>query len=346
MRILYYHDPLGSRFQSLFKELQMNRFAQIILLFVAILARGTLAFAGEPSKAAADFPAALTHWKPDAANPLFKGGGPGAWDERIRERGWILREGDRWHFWYTGYNLGQSNLRRLGYATSRDGLHWRRKSSQPLVADAWIEDMQVIKWKGKYLMVAEGRGDLAHMLTSDDGVHWTGYRQLDVRRMNGEPISDGPYGTPTLYNENGRWYLFYERGDRGVWLAESKDRKVWVNVQDEPVLRLGPAAYDRYAIALNQVIKIDGRYYALYHANADPDWRGDWRMCLAVSDDLVHWQKCPQNPILEGDYSSGQLVYDGKVYRLYTPHPELRVFFPSNDQESKPKQQPNPHPDK
>ena len=31
--------------------------------------------------------------------------------------------------------------------------------------------------------------------------------------------------------------------------------------------RRGPAAYDSQAIALNQIVKRDGVYYAFYHAN-------------------------------------------------------------------------------
>ena len=278
------------------------------------------------------FPPALLRWDPDANNPIFTGGGPGAWDERIRERGWVMREGNKWHFWYTGYNLGKSDLRRLGYATSDDGVRWVRQSEAPLVADEWVEDMQVVKDGDTYIMVAEGRGDIAHTLKSADGVHWTDYQKLDVRNRDGSPISAGPYGTPSLFFENGTWHLFYERGDRGIWLATSRDRKVWTNVSDEPVIGLGPDKYDRYAIALNQIIKVGGRYCAVYHANADPNWRGDWRMCFAFSDDLKDWHKCPQNPILAGDYSSGQLVPAKEGYRLYTPHPQLRVFYPRGGQ--------------
>lgn len=298
--------------------------APTILFFLIV----TQSSSAEDAANDSDFPPALTHWKAHPENPVFVGGGRGAWDERIRERGYILREGDQWHFWYTGYNLAQNDLRRLGYATSQDGVHWKRVSTTPLLENDWVEDMHVLKHDGKFIMVAEGRGDIAHSLISDDGIHWTDYRKLDVRQTNGRPIEAGPYGTPTLFFNNGLWYLFYERGDRGVWLATSKDRKVWTNVQEDPVIKLGPGAYDRYAIALNQVIKINNQYYAVYHANADPQWRGDWRMCLAVSDDLVHWKKFPGNPILEGDFSSGQLVPDGNGFRLYTPHPQLRLFYP------------------
>jgi len=42
------------------------------------------------------FPPELVRFRPYEKNPVFKAAGPGHWDARIRERGWILREGDRW----------------------------------------------------------------------------------------------------------------------------------------------------------------------------------------------------------------------------------------------------------
>jgi sucrose-6-phosphate hydrolase SacC (GH32 family) len=113
-----------------------------------------------------------------------------------------------------------------------------------------------------------------------------------------------------------------------VWLATSKDQRVFTNVSDEPVIPLGPDAYDRHAIALNQVVRYKGRYYGVYHANADPEWKGPWTTCLAVSDDMVRWQKYPGNPVIRSDDSSGILVDDGERLRLYTMHPEVKLWLP------------------
>jgi sucrose-6-phosphate hydrolase SacC (GH32 family) len=275
-----------------------------------------------------EFPPELVQFKPYAGNPVFAGTGAGTWDHKIRERGWVLRDGERWHLWYTGYGPERGSTMHLGYATSSDGLHWTRHGDNPIFDQLWTEDMFVVKHNGKYYMVAEGRNDIAHMLTSRDGLHWTSLGRLNIRYTNGEPLSAGPYGTPTFWIEGDDWYLFYERGDRGVWLAKSRDRRTWTNVQDEPVLARGPEAYDKHAVALNQVIRYGGRYYAVYHANADPQWRGPWTTCIAASDDLVNWTKFDGNPIIRGNFSSGQFVHDGRQYRLYTMHPEVRVFFP------------------
>jgi len=49
-----------------------------------------------------------------------------------------------------------------------------------------------------------------------------------------------------------------------------------------------------------------------------------------VSDDLIHWRKYPGNPIVDADKSSGIVIDDGQQYRLYTMHPDVRVYFPRN----------------
>jgi beta-1,2-mannobiose phosphorylase / 1,2-beta-oligomannan phosphorylase len=271
------------------------------------------------------FPEAMVRWVAEPGHPVFQGAGDDAWDRKIRERGWMVVEGGTYHLWYTGYNADHAGTRLLGHATSPDGVHWKRDPKNPVHASSWVEDMCVVKHEGTYYMFAEGRGDVAHLLTSADGAFWTERGPLDVRMTDGKPIPPGPYGTPTVWVEGGTWYLFYERGDRGVWLATSKDRKTWTNVRDDPVLAMGPAPYDREAVAMNQVVKRDGVYYAYYHANAHKPWR-DWTTCVARSLDLVHWEKYPGNPIVGDNASSGLLVDGPDGARLYTMHPDVRAY--------------------
>jgi hypothetical protein len=71
-----------------------------------------------PLAGADEFPRDLVAWSPSAANPVFRGAGYGAWDRKIRERGWILLEGGTYHLWYSGYNDACSKTRSLGHATS------------------------------------------------------------------------------------------------------------------------------------------------------------------------------------------------------------------------------------
>jgi beta-1,2-mannobiose phosphorylase / 1,2-beta-oligomannan phosphorylase len=275
-----------------------------------------------------EFPAELIDFSDYPDNPIFTGTGQNTWDEHIRERGYILKEDSIYKMWYTGFQTENKTLS-LGYATSADGINWDRHPGNPVFDGSWTEDMMVIKVDGVYQMFAEGRGDIAHRLSSPDGIHWTDHGSLDIRQMSGEPLSEGPYGTPTVWLENDVWHLFYERNDLGIWLATSKDMHVWTNVQDEPVIEMGPEVYDKYGLAVNQIVKHNGTYYAYYHGTAFEDWH-EWSTNVAASKDLVHWTKYEGNPIMGENRSSGILVPDGSKFRLYTMHDKVEVFFPKD----------------
>jgi len=302
--------------------------ARLIALLAALLAAAAVA-AALPA-AAAGFPPELTDFGPASRDPLFAGGGADAWDRDVRERGWIMREGGRWHLWYTGSNRDRDPVRRLGYASGTDGLNWTRAPA-PLVPDAWVEDVCVVRRGGCYRMFAEGEEDVAHLLTSTDRRHWRRHGPLDIRLVDGRPIPAGPRGTPAVWCERGVWHLYYERLDKGVWLATSRDLCTFTNMRDEPVLACGPDDYDRDMIAVDQIVRFRGRYYAYYHACA-LEKGGEWSTCIATSDDLVHWEKYAGNPVLPVDpehpgRSSAMLVPDGERHRLYTTHPDVRVRF-------------------
>lgn len=282
-----------------------------------------------------EFPDEMVSFKPYTGNPVFQGASAQAWDKDLRERGYILYENSVFKMWYTGYNDSISDKRFLGYATSTDGINWKRYGNKPILENIWTEDMHVVKHNNIYYMLAEGRGDIAHMLTSADGINWQSQGDLTILKVNGEPISKGPYGTPTVWIEGGQKYLFYERDDLSIWLATSDDFLTWTNVQDDPVLELGPEEYDEGAVATNQIIKHKGKYYMYYHGSSSPDWNKPgvvalWTSNVAMSTDLVNWKKYPGNPIVEGDHSSPILVNDGKSFYLYTMHDKVWRYEPAS----------------
>jgi len=300
--------------------------AGLLLVLAALVAGLQIASTNYSSATHASFPAEFVAFVPGPNNPVFSAAGEGHWDTKIRERGWILREGNDWKLWYTGYDGTRAGIKLLGLATSSDGLTWTRHPGNPLIADHWVEDMTVVKRGGVYYMFAEGVGDHAQLLTSTDGIDWQRHGTLDIRYTTGQPLTPGPFGTPTIWVEDGLWHLFYERLDAGVWLATSRDLKTWTNVQDQPVLLPGPEAYDKHMIAMNQIVKHDGWYYALYHGT--PAAKSPWNTDVARSRDLLQWQKFPGNPIVPGDKSSGEFVFDGEQLRLYTLHALVDIYYP------------------
>ena len=134
-------------------DLRMKRTRTLLLV------SASLAFLAAPrSDAAADeqFPAELVDFEPYQGNPVFAGAGKDTWDRTIRERGYIIREGDTYHLWYTGYNHNRSDAhyRRtmsLGnayyhacvhrpwrdwttnVAVSTDLIHWKKCPNNPIL---------------------------------------------------------------------------------------------------------------------------------------------------------------------------------------------------------------------
>jgi len=260
--------------------------------------------------------------------------GEGHWDVKIRERGWILFDKNAtdksaaWRMWYTGYDGTREGQKKLGLATSPDGVKWTAHPGNPIYDDAWVEDMMIVPHDGTLYMFAEGKGDQSHLLKSTDGVAWQRVGVLDVRKANGQPIEPGPYGTPTGYYEDGVWNLFYERRDAGIWLATSRDMKVWTNVSDKPVMVPGPDQFDLDLIAMNQVFKHRGRYYASIHGSKAGSKL--WASGIAVSDDLRIWKKFHGNPLrpISENKSSGLFIHGGKQFRFYTMHDQVHVHLP------------------
>ncbi len=300
-------------------------------LAVSVLAQSPAISKTRPAKTiAAEFPAELVNWSPWPGNPIFTAEGAGHWDVKIRERGWILRDGDMYRLWFTGYDGTREGIKLLGYATSHDGIHWTRSPRNPIYRDHWVEDMSVVRRGGTYYMFAEGANqNHAEMLTSKNGTDWKWEGELDVRLADGKRPAPKPCGTPTVWVENDKWYLFYEYLDRGAWLATTKDPKsrVWTNVQDDPVLRPGPGKYDKDLIAVDQIIKYHGAYYTLYHGSgtgaAIPR---AWNTDIARSTDLIHWRKYAGNPIVDDNKSSGIVEPVGQGFRLYTMHDRVDLF--------------------
>jgi beta-1,2-mannobiose phosphorylase / 1,2-beta-oligomannan phosphorylase len=303
-----------------------------MILFVVYL----VVLQDSPASLSDSFPPAMVSFLPAEPMVLFKGAGPGNWDAQIRERGWILRDEKGYHLWFTGYVDKKIGPMFLGYATSPDGLLWTRHPANPIFRDAWVEDVQVIRDGEDFYMFAEGKGDQAQLLTSRDGITWERVGTLDIRLTNGKPIPKGPFGTPTAHREKGLWHLFYERLDRGVWHATSDDTKIWTNVSDEPVLRPGPGEYDASAIAVNQIVPYQGRYYAFYHG-LGKEGPGRWCTCVAVSEDLREWRKYERNPLTSpaDNQSSGILVRNDVGYQLYTMHPDVRLHRSASTGSSK-----------
>jgi predicted GH43/DUF377 family glycosyl hydrolase len=96
-------------------------------------------------------------------------------------------------------------------------------------------------------------------------------------------------------------------------------------VSEQPVLALGPpGSCDGATISSNTVLKVGDRWYCWYTGISQYPYLGS--VCLATSDDGVHWEKYPHNPVLGYNpylatdaflVATPQVLYEEGVFKMW-----------------------------
>jgi predicted GH43/DUF377 family glycosyl hydrolase len=114
--------------------------------------------------------------------PVLETGPRGIWDERGVADPYVLRVGDSYYLYYLGQD--RARRQRLGVARSRDGVHWEKLRSNPILelgADGAFDENglgEPAVWQshGKYWMLYTGRDRTENrrlgLARSVDGVTW------------------------------------------------------------------------------------------------------------------------------------------------------------------------------
>lgn len=164
----------------------------------------------------------------------------------------VLYHHDLWHMWYRAQGLDW--ISRLGYAVSRDGIHWnrlRRPVLEPIDSlDArGVEDPRVIWLDGRFIMTYtaygseftgsgtpthSGGGILPMIAVSPNGIVWERLGPI----VRGEDNKDHVLFPRRI---NGRYAALHRRWPH-VWIAYSDDLKTWREADMAPLY--GPRADD------------------------------------------------------------------------------------------------------
>jgi hypothetical protein len=158
-------------------------------------------------------------------------GPPGAWDALSVGRPAVIHEGGLFRLWYDGRKdfppgtpvkgvpKSAASHRGVGYATSRDGLHFTRQTAAPVFGnDAGGVDVKRIG--GRLVMACESR-DGTRFATSNDGLAWTDQGLLVAK--SGTDIDAFGHVTPNLLvDADGQADWLYVGGAR----AATWDRNV------------------------------------------------------------------------------------------------------------------------
>lgn len=154
-------------------------------------------------------------------------GEPGQWDALSAGRPSVIVEDETFKLWYDGRkdfppgfpdkNVPTSNdsRRAVGYATSRDGLHFGRVSRTAVFEhDAGGVDVKRID--GRLILAYESRQGI-RLARGEDETHWTDAGLLT--RLSGEPSDASGQLTPCLVSDNPGKNLtvFFGAAEKASW---------------------------------------------------------------------------------------------------------------------------------
>ena len=200
------------------------------------------------------------------------------WEEDLN-RPVVLKRADGYHMWYTGQAKGHSWI---GYATSPDGVHWKRMSDKPVLSfdEPW-EKVAVmcphVVWdaeKKLYRMWYSGgeqyEPNAIGYATSPDGLAWTKHKKNPV--FTGDPAIpwERDRVTGAQVEKHGDQYLmfyigFRDRDHAQIGLARSKDGiSGWQRHTANPIVRAGEGKWDHDACYKPYAI-FDGRQWLLWY---------------------------------------------------------------------------------
>jgi len=232
-------------------------------------------------------------WRPKASVALVEGADGIRWSEpRIvlpprKETGWeddinrpaILKRGDEYHMWYTGQAKKRSWI---GYATSADGITWKRLSDKPVLSanKPWekvaimcphvIWDEQTKLFHMWYSGGEQYEPDAIGYATSPDGLTWTKHEANPVFKSDPDVAWEKQKVTACQVVKQGDWHLMFYIGFRDVdhaqiGLARSKDGvRNWQRHPANPIVRPGPNKWDHDACYKPYAI-FDGRKWLLWY---------------------------------------------------------------------------------
>ena len=272
-----------------------------------------------------------------------------AW-ERIVNRTCTVRRGDVWHMWYTGQDTKKKNLSRIGYATSKDGIHFERASDEPvLVAEApyeqpsvmnpsvmWDEARQI--WRMWYSAGNTYEPDCNCYAESKDGIHWQKYAGNPVL-AKGDRESwerDRVAGCEVHRLPDGRYAMFYigysDVDTARIGAAISKDGITgWKRLAQNPLVAPDLGRWDACACYKPSVFRDEknNRWLLWYNGrNGRPEYVG---MAIRKGLDLeVPPERLPDPKSLLEKYVKTFNDCDSELYTNAIPNAVTKDFLVQN----------------
>ena len=253
-------------------------------------------------------------------NPVIRIGRKGAWDDQTLGCFTVLDDGDRFFFYSGGTQYGQP--RKIGMATSVDGIHWKKSDSNPLFPGSMPYAIKVGDAFRLYHPGKDEKGRHGLLLrTSQDGFSWSGPKLV---------LAGGIMDPCIVRVGEDLFHLYYCGGGRKkkngklVWefkthMATSSDGVTWKK-ESKPALPLGPeGTWDSASHAGPCVLKLGDAFHMWYLGSGPHHGKTAWRIGHATSPDGLNWTKSGRTPVLdtgaEGDWDGGTFMSFDIIFR-------------------------------
>lgn len=235
---------------------------------------------------------------------------------------------------------------------------WKKHSGNPIFGpkqtgkwDGWTNGVSIIRNADNktYKMFYSGKGGIGFADGSiDDPLTWTENPASPVLTQKSDTWEGNRINQPRVVKvTEDHWRMYYTgwgfKGEGTTWacgLAESHDAGVtWKRVSDEPIIPREPkGSFDDGGACVPHVLKVGDKWMMWYTAMKIIPSRQSIHLCLATSDDGVHWTKSDKNPVISDDFTTGpnrnvssrcHVRYDDGVFRLWYSHakPDYRIRY-------------------
>ena len=200
------------------------------------------------------------------------------WEDDIN-RPVVVKRGDGYHMWYTGQAKGHSWI---GYATSPDGIAWKRMSDKPVLSPKtpWekvavmcphvLWDEAAKQFRMWYSGGEQFEPDAIGYATSADGLAWSKHEANPIFKFDPASEWEQHKVTACQVERRGDWHVMFYIGFRDVHhaqigLARSKDGITnWQRHPANPIIRPGRDKWDHDACYKPCAI-FDGRQWLLWY---------------------------------------------------------------------------------
>jgi len=245
-------------------------------------------------------------WTKSGSNPVLNLGTSGSWDDAAILEPTVLFDGSIYHMWYEGFD---GSNRRIGYATSPDGVTWTKSGSNPVLNlgtsgswdDSELRQPFVILDGELYRMWYTGSNGPVQQFgyaTSIDGVSWTRHDGNPVMGRGGSGSWDDVWmASPRVLINGGSYEMIYSAFDGSnvrIGYATSQDGLAWTKYDGNPVLNQGSnGTWDDKFMFVGSVILINSTY-EMWYGGFDG---GTWRIGYATSNVEPVSVQPSENPI-------------------------------------------------